>query len=237
MDRIAIIYVHGNMGSVKQFVPLINLLQSKSQIDQYNISLPGHDGTISDFKSSNRFAWQQCVNDKISELREEYDGLILVGHSMGGLLLINAAIECPDKIKAVITISLPLYVKITVRAIKIRILCIGKVHDNENESISAARGMNGVLGITLFNSYKLFPSTLGLFQLMRETKKILHSLTVPLTIIHSANDEIVSTKTVCFAQKVLPGVSVVPLEQASHFWFPSSELDMIKEQIDFYCVK
>lgn len=225
------------MGSVKQFVPLISLLQGNSRIDQYNISLPGHDGTISDFKNSNRFAWQKCVNDKISELREEYDGLILVGHSMGGLLLINAAIECADKIRAVITIALPLYVIMTVRAIKIRIHCIGKIHENKNESISAAREMNGVSGITLFNSYKLFPNTLGLFQLMRETRKELHKLTVPLTIIHSVNDEIVSIKTVCFAQMVLPDVNVVTLEQASHFWFPSREMNKIKEQIDFYCAK
>ena len=168
-------------------------------------------------------------------MREEYDGLILVGHSMGGLLLINTAIKRPDKIRAVITIALPLHIKITARAIKIRIYCIGKAHDNENNSIAAARKMNGVSGMTLLNSYKLLPNTLGLFQLMRETRKSLRMLTVPLTIIHSRNDEIVSIKTVCFAQKALPSVKVITLEQASHFWFSPREIGMIKEQIDLYC--
>ena len=57
MGRIAAVFVHGHMGSVKQFFPLIDLLQDSARIDRYSIALPGHDGTIADFKNSDRFAW------------------------------------------------------------------------------------------------------------------------------------------------------------------------------------
>ncbi|HPF53423.1 MAG TPA: alpha/beta fold hydrolase [Clostridia bacterium] len=235
MGGTAIIFVHGHMGSVRQFVPLISALGA--DVSKYNISLPGHDGTVADFVKSDRHVWQRYVTSRVAELRWQFDELVLVGHSMGGLLLINAAIACPDKIKGVIAVSLPLYIKLTTLGIRIRLSCIGKAVRGEDERVTAAREMNGVSGICLANSYKLLPNIQGLLRVMKETRKELGKLTVPLTIMNSANDEIVSLRTLSFARKSLPGVKVVTLKQASHFWFPKEELLMIQDEIDHACLQ
>ena len=234
MKRTAIIYVHGHMGSRRQFSPLISLLPNDGSVDHYNISLPGHDGTITQFERSHRKEWQKYVNDLITKKKKEYEELILVGHSMGGLLLINAAIAHPDKIRAIIAIAMPLYVKATIRGINIRLRSIGNARSGESECISCARELNGVSGVNYANSYRLIPNTLGLFRIMKGTRHSLHKLTVPLTIINSVNDEIVSMKTVRTVEKVLPDVKTVVLAQSSHFWFSSDEVKLIKDQIDMF---
>ena len=204
MKKTAIVYVHGHMGSVRQFAPLIDMISKPERFEQVNISLPGHDGTINDFIKSNRYVWQEYVSQQVEQLTKTYDSLILVGHSMGGLLLIHAAIRNPEKIKAIVAIALPLYIHITDRSIATRLQCIGKAERKQDDCASAARKMNGVSGVTIANSYQLIPNTLGLLKIMAETRRTLCKLTIPLTIINSVNDEIVSMKTVASLKKHCP---------------------------------
>ena len=82
---------------------------------------------------------------------------------------------------------MPLFIKLTVKGLYIRIKSLYSNSDCCNNYILAAYEMNGVSGVT-------FSSIFGLFKIINSTKKILQSLTVPLSVINSLNDEIVSIK-------------------------------------------
>ena len=233
MNKRAIVFLHGYMGSSKQFISLINALNFDSATERYNIVLPGHETSLDEFTGKKRKDWQNFVDDFINKLRFNYAALILVGHSMGGLLLINHAIKFPDKIQAVYAISLPLHIKITLNGIKIRLGTLSNTTDNKY--ITAAKDMCGISGITVMNSYKLLANTSELIKIIKHTRKSLPALTVPLTVINSVNDEIIPMKTARLVKRICPTVTVITLNEASHFWFSEQETKIIAACIDNIC--
>ena len=230
----AILFVHGHMGSPKQFVPLISLLRGAAG-DIYSVTLPGHDGTAEEFARSNKSEWQGCVDGYIDELRTRYESLLLVGHSMGGLLLINSAAANPASIRAIIAIALPLYLRISAKSIGIRLSAIQKPKPNESPAVALAREMCGVSGIGIHNTLRLVPNTFGLFSLMRQCRGALSRLACELCIINSRGDELVSMRTVPYAMRKSGFVSTLTLDAASHFRYPQRELESIAQKIRALC--
>lgn len=233
MKKTAIVFVHGHMGCSKQFEPLIKALGERLDVDMHNIVLPGHETDVKGFAAKNRSDWQSAVDDALDKLRADYDDLILVGHSMGGLLLINSAIARADKIRAITAISLPLHIKITPHGIRIRLGAMRK--STKDRHTQAAKEMCGVSGVSFFNSYKLIPNTLALLKLMKITRGALPSLSVPLIVINSQKDEIVSMKTLGRVKKLCPAAKTITLRDASHFWFPDEETEIIAGCIEAAC--
>ncbi len=229
MRKKAILFVHGFMGTSRQFAPVIRKLRGKTGADLHDLVLPGHEADIESFVGKGPTSWQKAVDGALDRLRGEYDDLVLVGHSMGGLLLIRSAVQCSDKIRQILTISLPLYIKITFRGIQIR---IGSMMKNpKNRNARAAKEMCGVFGVTPINSVRLIPNTLGLFRIMKRTREVLPCLTTPLTVINSKKDEIVSARTLRCVEKKNPQAVLLTLREASHFWFPEDENQKIVEKI------
>lgn len=232
MEKSAIVFVHGHMGRSKQFDRLIPALPESLPADRYNLVLPGHEATLQEFAGKNKDDWQGFVDDSLNQLRSQYEELILVGHSMGGLLLINSAVNCPDKIRSIYAIGLPLFLKITPRGILIRLGTLAK--SAKRPSVAVAKEMCGVSGVSLLNSYKLIPNTVGLLRIMKETRKRLSALSVPVTIFNSENDEIVSMRSVLFAQKACSSAEAVTLRRSSHFDYPADEIKVIAEKIRMF---
>lgn len=224
MGKEIVVFIHGHMGSAKQFGAIVSKLRD---VDHICLTLPGHETDVNGFLKTDGTDWQGHVTASLDRLRQEYDDMILVGHSMGGLLSINAAISCPEKIKAIVAIALPLRIKITLRGILIRVRALSKQTPTEKEEVSAARTLNGVRGITARNAFRLWPNLAELFRIMRHTRRSLPALTVPLVVMHSRNDEIVSGKSPALARKALPSAGIVELVRSSHFWFPEEDVESI----------
>ena len=66
-----------------------------------------------EFSKSAFSIWENEVSEKIKRLSAHYDNIVIVAHSLGTLLAINAAIHFPEKIKQLFLIAVPL--KITVK--------------------------------------------------------------------------------------------------------------------------
>lgn len=226
--RRAVLFVHGFMGTPRQFDPIAQSLEDTGA-DLHRLVLPGHERNIEDFAGEDAAAWQQTVDDALDRLRANYDDLILVGHSMGGLLLIRAAVRCPDRIREIIAVSLPLSLKLTFRGIRIRLGSMGRAP--KDPDARAAKEMCGVSGVTFRNSWRLLPNALGLLRVMGETGGNLPGLTVPLTVINSRRDEIVSMRTLDLVKKKDPRAELLTLERASHFRFPEEETELIAARI------
>lgn len=230
MGKRAVVFVHGHMGRSSQFKMLIEALPVQRSTDLHNLVLPGHESGLQAFAGKSKNDWQDFVQASLMKLRSEYDELILIGHSMGGLLLIQSAVKCPDKIQSVHAIALPLFIKITIRGMMIRLGTITNLPSNPG--IAVAKQMSGVSGISFLNSYKLIPNTVGLLRIMKETRKDLPAISVPLTIYNSTNDEIVSMRSIDFVQRVCPKAEIVTLRKASHFDYPVDEIKIIAKHIN-----
>lgn len=229
-NNTAIVYVHGHMGTSRQFDFFSSLL-SNQPCDEYRVVLPGHESSLQAFAQSDRHEWQECVDEFLSELRTRYDHLILLGHSMGGLLLILSAIHDPDSIDAILCLALPLSLRLTFRALNIRLRSIQKPRAHESHFVSAAREFCGVADISVRNAWRLLPNTIGLLRIIRDTRRKLPRLSVPLTIFNSRNDEIVSIHSLRIAKRKYKSTRSVTLENASHFWYPEDEMKQIARYI------
>lgn len=231
MAERVILFIHGFMGSPRQFDRLIPLIEHEDA-DIERIVLDGHGSTLTAFCRSNRHSWQQSLCSKVDALRKKYSSIVLVGHSMGGLLAVHTAIKCNEGIDGIVALSFPLYVKQTLSGINNRRKSFSKPKANESELVRTGRQLSGVSGITLLNLVRLVPNTLGLLQLVRKTRRHLSSLSVPLTAICSRNDELVSMKTIPFVQKKLPAARCITLEKANHFLFSDEEYRIVAAAIN-----
>lgn len=78
--------------------------------------LPGHGGSAGTFARSGREEWEAFVHSLTDEYRLRYPRLILVGHSMGGLLALRTWARRPDGIAGIVCVGCPLHVWVSTRA-------------------------------------------------------------------------------------------------------------------------
>lgn len=224
--KTAIVFLHGFMGSPRQFDRLLEVL-GPVEADTLCLTLPSHGGTLADFVEAGRKDWQRWTLEQISDLANRYDRLVLVGHSMGGLLLIQAASEAPEKITAVAALAVPLKVRLTFRAVSVRLRSLSAPKPGEDPAVTAARDLCGVSGLSVDGAWRLLPNTIGLLRLVAEARREVSRLLMPLLTVHSQADEIVSVRSAQAARDWGREVEALVLSSASHFWYPQEELEQI----------
>ncbi len=171
------------------------------------------------------------MDEALHALRQTFDSILIVGHSMGGLMAIRAAVENGEQIERIVALALPLYIRLTRRTLRIRVRSLGRPKASDAPEVQAARALGGVSGLTLLNSVRLLPNTLGLLAVMRDTRPLVSQLTVPLTVIHSTGDELVSDRSLSYVKAHLPDAETVVLHAASHFYYPPSDRARIQEAV------
>lgn len=220
----AIVMIHGFMENSSQFDRLAQALAGPGRAC-IRVVLPGHEADIREFRRNGRRQWRTHVRQTVGQICRRYDRVLLIGHSMGGLLALDAAEVCP--VLGVVAVGFPLFARITWRAIRYRAAMLGRPKGGDGPEIAAVRAYCGVGGITVWNVLSLIPNTVGLLQEMAAGRKKLSGAKTPLTVVNSDNDEIVSRRSAAFVEKHLPTAKVLRLNRASHFHYPEEELQEI----------
>ncbi len=229
-NKTAIILIHGYMGRPGQFDGIKKEL-GDFEGDIYSLTLPGHEKDASEFIKTDRMQWQQYAEDFIDKLRGEYERLILAGHSMGGLIAVQAAINKAEKISGVIAIGFPIKVTVSRAWVKNSILASRPSRENESELVKAARSMSGVKITRPADFVKTLPRSLQFLRLAGQSRRQLSKLSVPLTVINFKNDEIVSKKAKSFVEKTLPSAKILMLQGSYHFLFTKDEISLMANEI------
>lgn len=230
MAKRVVLFVHGFMGAQVQFAHLLPVAEDAGYAVSL-LTLPGHGGDVTAFAAANRFDWQAALEERLDELRKNYQSIVIAGHSMGGLLACKAYGKNPEKIRAILALALPLYIKATFSGLKIRLSTLLPARENEDCRVAAARRFCGVAGITAMNAIRLLPNTFELLFCMRETRSLLKTACPPVTLIHSVRDEIVSARSVRCFQRHVPRGRCVTLSQSSHFWYAEGEKRVIEAEL------
>lgn len=230
-NKTAVLCIHGHMGRRAQFDMLREYINI-AQADIYMLLLPGHEESIENFVNSNRNDWQTHVLSEVEVLRLIYDRIIIVGHSMGGLLAIQAALDNPNGIAAIVALALPLKLKLSMHGMRVRAQSLSKYKAGEDASVSAAREMSGVKGVTVLNSVRLLSNYLDLTRLAKDTVRSLSALSVPLIALQSRNDEIVAAETQSILMEKLSQAQIILLEESNHFRYTDADTKRIAEVIN-----
>ncbi|NLO48316.1 MAG: alpha/beta fold hydrolase [Clostridiales bacterium] len=213
-----VVFVHGIEGSPAQFDYMIEKLNGAYSIE--NLLLPGHGFTKKEFSHSSMAEWQGYVDEKIKQLQNQYKHIILVGHSMGCLLSVQAAISYPQKISGLFLTCIPLCIRVSLPYLK-RVLNLYAGKNNNNEYRASVKKGNSVSCASFFGHLAGTPRYIELFKKIRLTRKTIGQLELPVMVVQSQYDEIVSFKSVDYIAH-MKNVKVLSAEGAGHVYFPEA---------------
>ncbi|MEL7603888.1 MAG: alpha/beta fold hydrolase [Bacillota bacterium] len=226
----AVLFIHGFLGSPRQFQYLEPVVRSCG-CDAYALLLPGHGGTLGDFVRVGRTQWQAYTLREVERLRAEYDNILLVGHSMGCLLAVQAALRDPSGIRGILALALPLYMRVSATGIQINWRYVTGRMRKQDERLKAAKEFCGVSGLFLWNAVRMLPRILDVLYMTRQSRAQIMKLRVPLSVVHSPGDEWVSRRTLAFAQKRLRDADIIQLSESGHFWYADADRQTIRNKL------
>ncbi len=103
---VGVLLVHGLNGNTGDMAELEETFQ-KHGITTKNMLLPGHGSKVKDMLSTGWEEWAQAVHDELSQLKKLCDVVFLVGHSLGGALVLHVAAH--EEVGGVVPICAPLH--------------------------------------------------------------------------------------------------------------------------------
>ena len=230
MEKIAVIFVHGFMGCHRQFEALADFVDD-GEIEMVFHVLPGHESTLAEFKKTNAKIWQESVNELVGSMAEQYDRILLVGHSMGGLLAVRAAIAKPDNVCGVVCIGFPIKINIGKQWLDLNTAASKPQVDGEDPRVTAARTMAGVTINSTGQYFSTLPQNIQFLKTTRLARHDLHMLKAPLTVINFEKDEIVAKSVPEFVKSQKSDAKIVMLPDSYHFLFAETELVTMADEI------
>jgi len=229
-DR-AVIFIHGFMGSPNQFTDLADAVYDNG-CSCTSILLPGHGVSTGEFVKFGISDWECHLQNEIDRVKHDYKEIFLVGHSMGGLLALNASLIKENNISGVVLISTPLKINmLNLKSIwqKIRLLTFSKNHEIKSMYLKS----NGISKLKIFTYPSIISPFVNFYKLVKKTKKRLSEVFVPVLIFQSKNDETASYKSAKLFHESLCNTqrTAFSLEKSWHAFYYDDERKIIKDEL------
>ena len=228
-----VLFIHGILGSPDMFNKYIEQMPSEWSV--YNMLLDGHGKTVSDFAHTSMKKWKSQVDHAVYELSVKYDNLIIVGHSMGTLLAINATEKYPTKVKQLFLLAVPL--KIFLRPIApltaLKVI-FEEVSDNDPIAVAMRDGHSVKLNKNLLGYLRWLPRYVELFRESRATRSRALTIDVPCNVYLSKKDDMVSVHSGKYFEDNKK-VKVSILENSLHLYFEEPEMEFLLKEFDDVC--
>lgn len=231
-SKTAILYIHGILGTpdhFRDFFPLV------SDCTQYSILLDGHGGNAGDFAGTRMDIWKKQVHEKVVQLLQTHDRLLIVAHSMGTLFAISEALLFPERVAGLFLLAAPLKLSVKPRlAGNCWKVFRGKIAPDDIQAMAMQQAYGISQDYHIFRYLGWIPRYLELFREIRHVRGTVTRLRVPVIAFQSAQDEMVSLKAASILQEV-PGSQVEVLKKSTHFYYDPSDLQRILRKFeDFY---
>lgn len=228
-SKTAVLMIHGIAGTPAHFRDLIPAIPE--HISVYSILLNGHGKQVKDFSATSMKKWKAQISAKLEELLAKYDKVILVGHSMGTLFSIQAAIDFPERIPFLFLLAVP--VRPWVRFSTI-LTCLRVVGGKLREDDTAAWAMKNAASIQLNNRIWEYigwaPRMVELLVECERIRKRLPELSVPCYTFQSRVDELVSFRS-CKDLENNPCVVNTVLLDSGHFAYGEEDSEILRRQL------
>ena len=224
----AVLMVHGIVGTPAQFRDLIPVIPEDWSV--YNILLEGHGGTVRDFSRASMGSWKLQVDAQLHVLLARHRQILIIGHSMGTLFAIQAAVRAARRVPALFLLQVPLTPHLPPSTcISSLQLALGRVKPG-----SKAQAMENATAMTLTNQLWQYLGWIPRYaELLREiaaTRKLLPQLKVPTKTFQSAQDELVSLRSVEILQKY-PCIQNRVLPASGHFAYSPEDTKLLQKAL------
>lgn len=221
----AVVFIHGILGTPRHFDFLLDLVPPSWSV--YNVLLAGHGGSVLDFSGASMEQWEAEIRAQMDALQREGIGVLLVGHSMGTLLAMDAALNFPETAKGLFLLNTPLSIRPRARVFANSLrAALGKIPPEDEEGQVLLNACSIRLERSLWKYIGWVPRYLELFSKARAMRKVLPELDLPCTVFHSARDELVGPAAADAARRI-PRARVEILEDSSHFFYSSADKSKI----------
>jgi carboxylesterase len=223
----AVVFVHGFMGSPDQFADLADAVFRRG-CSYLSVLLPGHGLGVNEFVKFGADDWERHLQSEIDSAKHDHQNIILVGHSMGGLLALNASLIKENNISGVVLISTPLKISLLSNR-KLRLLLFSK----SSEVKSAYMVSNSISKSKAFFYPLVLKPFIHLHRLIRKTKRRLPEVFVPVCMFHSKNDETTAYASAAMLDKGLRNARKdgFTLHKSWHAFYDVDEREIIKDKI------
>jgi len=224
-----VMFIHGFMGSPKQFTELINVAYEQG----YSVAapvLPGHGGTVKEFASSTYEQWQNFTDAETERYSEDNEKIYLVGHSMGGLLAVNTAVNF-DKVCGIMMIASPfINTKTTPYTIKIR---IKQVFSGKNNPIKKVYIENSGVPISPSVMWSTAAPSREVKKAIKTARANLPRIKIPVTAVFSTADELISMQSseILKDELINAPLTEVILTESLHAYYTEPEQEIIKDAL------
>lgn len=186
--RTACLFIHGLGGGPIQMRELAEVLASLG-ITTRGILLPGHCSTQEDLEAVSSEDWYRKVEDEYLKLKKEYEGVAVVGFSLGAVLALKLAVNNP--LKKVVVIGAPIFIIRRYLPVRGLIKLCGSFLRNIRVAPSnwpiSTKVFSGFLRLPTYSHFPV-SSLLALLDLIDNIKCELNKISSPILIIHSKRD-------------------------------------------------
>lgn len=224
-SKMAVLMIHGIVGSPNHFKSFVPLFPEDWSV--YNILLDGHGSDVKAFGQTSMKKWKNQVFSRLEEILQNSDQVMIIGHSMGCLFAVQAAVQYPDRVAQLFLLSIPLRLRIPLPTVMATMrLGLGKVRPQD--TIAIAMCSDG--GVALEKGFwKYIPWTPRFAELlleMRRTEKMLPRLAVPTEAYHGMHDELVSEQS-CKVLEKQTQARCIRLPDSGHFRYEGQDLPLL----------
>jgi len=226
---VAVLMIHGILGTPRHFDALLPLIPADWSV--YNILLDGHGGTVRDFNHTSMKKWRSQVTGMVQRLSRQYERIVIVAHSMGTLLSMDAALQGNHRIAAMIFLASPVRIFVKPSAPLNALKAIfGLVRPDDVYAKATDAAHSVMLNRRLWQYIGMIPRFLELLAISREMRNKLPELTVPVHAFQSRYDELVSIRSVEVLKRC-PAACVRILERSRHYYYETTDLAYLKYEI------
>lgn len=221
----AVLFVHGFLGSPKQFEKFVELVPDNFAV--HNILLEGHGGTVTDFSRASMEKWKNQVDKAAGELVKRYKNVIIMAHSMGTFFAIDAAIKYPDAVKGILLLAAPLKIGVRKMAVVNTFKSLFNTIDENDEIGMAYQNAHSIiLDKRLWLYIGWIPRYMELFKESAAARKKIKNVNSKCVIFQSLKDELVTMRSINFIPQK-ENISVKALENSQHFIYDKNDFDTV----------
>jgi len=209
-----VLLIHGFTGNPAELLLLGKYLQSKN-FTVLCMRLAGHGTSEADLIRTTRDDWFNSVLDGFSILSGCCSKISIIGHSMGGILALKAALLLNEKIFRLITLAAPIFIneELGLKFLPEREKCFDlSVHKARRKLKNIPAAANRV--------YRKMPfiSIHELVDLIEDVKANLSKIDRPILIIHGREDKTANFGSANYIYENIksPNKTVMLIEHAGH---------------------
>ena len=222
-----VLFVHGIQGSPEQFRDLASALPER--IDTMSLLLPGHGGSLRDFRRTGKRDWLEYFCSLCGKLRESYAKVFFVGHSLGCLIGIEAAASGAICFDGMLLIACPIRIQPSLRYFAMGWRAIAP-NASSDAYVLAAREANSVEmkhPLELLTCVKPYA---GLALLIARSGRKIKRLRSRICMIQSEHDEIVSARSMD-AVGEMENTKAVVAPGSGHFFYSAEAKEIIRREL------